>query len=157
MPIHQTRAGFIGDLSGIYRSNNLPHFSFRVGNFDNKLIELLVIQRYDYGVVRIMHIVEDTPAVLIERAGSNDAWDLSAWHTKAVPPSTCGFGIHDRTGDVDERDLDLASECPELIHSVDVEDGHSIGDRYFDQAHFPPEERKENTTFRNRAERAVDG
>jgi len=147
-----TDRGDTSVMAWIYCSSNLPHFSFWIHNFDNELIELLVVQCYDYRVVRIVHIIEDASAMLVKRAGGDDARNLSARHTKAMPPSTCGFGVYRRTGNVYERNPDLTPERPELIHSLDIEDSHSIGDRNFDQtrASF---ERRGKKIRRSRIER----
>ena len=136
-----TDRGDTSVMAWIYCSSNLPHFSFWIHNLDDELIELLMVQCNDYRVVRIVYIIEDTSAMLIKRTGGDDTRNLSARHTKAMPPSTCGFRVYRRTGNVYERDSDLTPERPELIHSLDIEDSHPIGDRYLDQTHASFERR----------------
>ena len=99
------------------------------------MIELLVVEGYDYRVVRVVDVVEDAPTVLVESTSGENARDLSTGHTNAVPPSACGFGVYCCACNVNDRDLDLALERPESIHALHVEDDYPIGDRYLDQAY----------------------
>lgn len=116
-------------------SRDLPHFRLWICNFNDQVIELLVVESYDYRVVRVVDVVEDAPAVLVKRTSSENTRDLSTGHTNAVPPSACGFGVYRCACNVNDGDLDLALERPESVHSLHVENDYSIGDRYLDQVY----------------------
>lgn len=75
-------------------------FSLRMRDFDNEVIVLLVAQFDDYGVVRIVYVIEDATAVLIEGAGGNDTGNLGAWEPDTQPPSACSFPVDDGPSDV---------------------------------------------------------
>lgn len=97
------------------------------------MIVRLVIKRNNYRVVGVVHVIENTTAVLIECAGSYQSGDLRAGHPQSVPPATRGFPVDLRAGDVCQRDFDSTSERPELVHAFNFEDGVRAANGYADQ------------------------
>lgn len=102
-------------------------------NFNNKVIVRLVIQRDDYRVVWIVHVVENATSMLIECAGSYQPGYLRARHSESVPPTTRRFPVNLRAGDVRQGYFDSTSERPELVHAFNFEDSVRAANRYADQ------------------------
>jgi len=123
--------------------SDLCDFGLRVRDFDNEVVILLVVQFDDYGVVRIVHVIEDATAVLIEGAGGNDTGNLCAWEPDAQPPSARCFSVDGGPSDVRDRYGNLALEGPELVHPLHFENCISVRNGYLDQwCSAPLQERK---------------
>src|SRR6185437_12268220 len=97
------------------------HDSVRVFDFDNESFVMLVIELDDHGAFGIMNVVEDEPAVLIERAGREQPGNLCSGKPQAMPPSARRFGVGAHVSKVCQWDLELALERPEPIPSLDLE------------------------------------
>ena len=120
-----------------YGRHDLRYFSLRVHDFDDKVVVRFVVQPDDYRVVRVMHVVKDTPAMLVESTGCNNAGYLSTRHPQTVPPTAGGLLIDHSAGDVGEWDLDLALERPDFIQPLNVEDRVPVDNGYLDQQFIP--------------------
>ena len=118
------------------------------------MVVRLVIERDNYSVVCIVHIIEDTTAVLIKRAGCYQPGYLRAGHPYSVPPSTCGFSVNPRAGDMGHGYFDPTSERPELVHAFNFEDGVRAANRYADQWCSVRCDAGENTAIGNKKERS---
>lgn len=92
-----------------------------------------MVERDDYRVVGIVHVIEDATTVLIESARCHHTWYLRAGHPNSVPPAARRLFINLGAGDMGEGNFDLTSERPELIHAFDFEDGIRAANRYADQ------------------------
>lgn len=102
-------------------------------NLNNKVIVRFVIERDDYRVVGIVHVIEDATTMLIESARCHHSRYLRAGHPNPVPPTTRRFFVNLGVGDMYEGYFDSTSERPELIHAFDFEDGIRAANRYADQ------------------------
>lgn len=102
-------------------------------NLDNKVIVRLMVERDNYRVVRIVHVIENTTTVLIKSAGRYQPWYLRAGHPNAVPPTARGLRVDLRAGDMSEGYFNATSERPELVHAFNFEDGVRAANRYADQ------------------------
>ena len=79
-----------------------------VERFKKGLVKSLVMQINHDGFLRVMHIPEDSLAVLIESSGSNHAGHTGSGHPHAMPPSACDLRVGSDACDVDERYFEAA-------------------------------------------------
>ena len=73
------------------------------------------------GFLRMMHVPEDSLAVLIEGSCRDDSGDIGSGHPDAVIPAACGLRVCSDAPDVDKRDFEAALECPEFVSAPDVQ------------------------------------
>ena len=106
-------------------------------DLDDEVFIPVVLQLHDDRVISVVHIIESSSAMLVERAGSDNAGDLRTRHSEAMPPSARGVAIDERTDDVRERNFYPALERPELVQPNDLKDRGIAYERYFDQVCNP--------------------
>jgi hypothetical protein len=73
------------------------------------------------GFLRVMHVPEDSLAILIEGACRDDSGHVGSGHPYAVPPSACGVRVCSDSRNMDERYLKAALECPEFVSALNVQ------------------------------------
>ena len=76
--------------------------------FQKGLVKSLVMQINHDGLLRVMHIPEDSLAVLIEGSCSNHSGHTGSGHPHAMPPSACDLRVGSDACDVDERYFEAA-------------------------------------------------
>src|SRR5437588_12439486 len=92
-----------------------PNCALRISHFYHQFVKSLVMQiNYD-SILRVMHVPEDSLAVLIEGSGSNHSGHTGSGHPHAVQPSACDLRVGSDARDVDERYFEAALESPKLV------------------------------------------
>src|SRR5438477_7699479 len=80
-----------------------------------------MIELEDDGALRIVHVVEDDAALLIERTGGENAGNVGAHEPEPMPPTARCRRIEAHAADVGQRKLQVTAERPELIDALEVE------------------------------------
>lgn len=90
------------------------HRRLRIVRFNDQFVVPLVMQINHDGFLRVVHVPEDSLAVLIEGSRSDDSGHIGSGHPDAVIPAACGLRIGTDACDVDERNFEAALECQSL-------------------------------------------
>jgi hypothetical protein len=100
--------------------------------FYYQLVEWLVMEIDNNGLLRMMHVPEDSLAVLIERSRRDDTGHIRSRHPDAMIPTACNLRVGSDTRDVDEWDFEAALECPQLVSAPNVQRQIAFGYRQID-------------------------
>jgi hypothetical protein len=98
---------------------NLTHNDFRFFNLNDEFVIPVVVKFDNHRLFRIVNIPENPAAMLVKRAGGNDAWHAGSGQPDTMPPTGGFVGIDSGGPDVPQRDVQLAFERPKLIQSLD--------------------------------------
>src|SRR5215469_6124234 len=78
----------------------------RIVHFHNQFVVALVMQVNDDGLLRVVHIPEDSFAVLIEGSRRDHSRQIGSGHFDSVKPAACPFRVDSNSGKVHERDFE---------------------------------------------------
>jgi len=95
--------------------------SWRVVHLHDQFAVPLVMQVNDDGFLRVMHVPEESLAVLIEGSRRDDSGHVGSRHPNAVIPAPCDLRVCTDTSDVYKRDFEAALESPELVCAPNVQ------------------------------------
>src|SRR5580704_6498985 len=93
----------------------------RIGHFHHQLVVPLVMEVDDNGFLWMVNVPEDSLAVLIEGARSDDSGHIGSGHPDAVIPTACDLRVGTDAGDVHERHFETALQSPELVSTPNLQ------------------------------------
>jgi EamA-like transporter family len=112
----------------------LDQLYHRVGisHFHRQLAKLLVMEINHDGLLWMMGVPEQSLAILIEGACSDDSGHIGSGQPDDVVPAVRDLRVGSNARDVDKRDFQTALECPELVSASNVQRQFPLGDRQID-------------------------
>jgi hypothetical protein len=73
------------------------------------------------GLLRVVHILEDSLAVLIKGSRCDDSRHIGSGHSDAVIQAACYFWVGADTSNVYDLYFETALECPNFVRAPNVQ------------------------------------